>query len=64
MPPPLENGKQELIIKNDTLAYEMKMSCDKGFDMIGVDTVTCINGVWNRLPSNTKCTSTLMNASR
>ena len=64
MPPPLENGVQDLIINSDTPAYEMKMSCDKGFDMIGVETVVCNDGLWNVLPSNTKCTSTHMNVYR
>ena len=58
MPPPLENGVQDLIMNNNTPAYEMKMSCDKGFDMIGVETVICNDGSWNTLPSSTKCTST------
>ena len=58
---PLENGDRELIMKNDSSSYDMKMSCDEGFDMIGVETVTCNNGLWNRTPDNTKCTSMYMN---
>ena len=53
----LENGDYKLIMKDDTPEYDMEMTCDEGYEMIGVKTFTCKNGLWSRTPSQTKCES-------
>ena len=53
----LENGDYTLIMNDDTPDYEMEMTCDEGYDMDGVKLFTCKNGLWNRIPSQTKCQS-------
>lgn len=54
----LENGHYTLIMNDDTPDYEMEMTCEEGFEMTGVNKFTCKNGLWNRIPSQTKCHST------
>ncbi|XP_065894517.1 sushi, von Willebrand factor type A, EGF and pentraxin domain-containing protein 1-like [Dysidea avara] len=52
----LENGDHELIMDDMKIEYDMILTCDKGFIMKGLKQFTCTElGVWNRIPSQTKC---------
>ncbi|XP_065894513.1 sushi, von Willebrand factor type A, EGF and pentraxin domain-containing protein 1-like isoform X3 [Dysidea avara] len=52
----LENGDYELIMDDMKVEYDMKLTCDKGFIMKGLEKFTCTElGVWDRIPSQTKC---------
>ena len=53
----LENGGYKLIMNDDTPDYEMEMNCNEGYKMSGVKLFVCKDGLWNRVPSTTKCES-------
>ena len=51
----LENGDHKLIMEDGKVEYQMEMTCDKGYKMVGVKIFTCKNGLWSRVPSATRC---------
>ena len=53
----LKNGDQKFIMNDDKPEYNMVMTCDEGYTMVGVKNFTCKGGLWDRIPSGTTCVS-------
>lgn len=53
LPPPRDGKVQQAFSKSDQLLAIY--TCDKGFALMGNTILTCVNGVWDKIPPLCVC---------